>query len=129
MDQIADMLVRIQNGIGAQKEALDLPHSSMKEAIAKIMLSEGYIGNFEVMAKMNKKYISLTLKYIGKKKNIISGLKRASRPGRRLYVGAEKIPTIQSGFGTVILSTSKGLMTGEEAGAKKLGGELLCYVW
>ena len=129
MDQIADMLVRIQNGIGAQKEALDLPHSSMKEAIAKIMLSEGYIGNFEVMAKMNKKYIRLTLKYIGKKKNIISGLKRASRPGRRLYVGAEKIPTIQSGFGTVILSTSKGVMSGEAAKAQKLGGEVICYVW
>ncbi len=129
MDQIADMLVRIQNGIGAQKEALDLPHSSIKEAIAKILLAEGYITNYEVMAKMNKKYIRLTLKYIGKKKNIISGLKRASTPGRRLYVGAEKIPTVQSGFGTVIMATSKGLMTGEAAGTQKLGGEVLCYVW
>ncbi len=129
MDQIADMLVRIQNGIGAQKEALDLPHSSMKEAIARILQSEGYIAGFEVMTKMNKKHLRLALKYIGKKKNIIAGLRRVSKPGRRIYVGAERIPTVQSGFGTVIISTSKGLMTGEDAGAQKLGGEVVCYIW
>ena len=129
MDLIADMFVRINNAIKVQKELVDLPHSKIKEGLAHILLAEGYISKYETLTKMNKKYLRMVLKYVDRKKNIISGIKKVSTPGRKIYVGYKSIPSVQSGFGTAIVTTSKGLMTGEDAKAKKLGGEVLCYIW
>jgi len=129
MDLISDMLIRIRNAINAQKESVDIPHSKVKEGIAKLLVAEGYVTRYEALAKMNKKYLRLTLKYIGKKKNMIAGIKRVSTPGKKIYVGANAIPKVQSGFGTAILTTPQGLMTGEQAEDKRTGGEVLCYIW
>jgi len=129
MDSIADMLVRINNAVKIKKETVDLPHSKMKEALSRIMVGEGFVGKSEVMTRMNKKYLRLTLKYNDKKKSVIEGLKRISTPGRRYYVGVAKIPRVRSGFGTAILSTPRGLMTDVEARSNKVGGEVICYIW
>jgi small subunit ribosomal protein S8 len=129
MDSIGDVLVRINNALKVKKETVDLPHSKMKEGIGKILLEEGYISKCEVMTRLNKKYLRLGLKYTGDNKSIIEGMRRISTPGRRIYVGVQKIPRVQSGFGTAILSTPKGLMTDEGARASKIGGEVICYVW
>ena len=129
MDLISDMLLRIRNAINAQKEMVDIPHSRIKEGMARLLVAEGYVTKYETHAKMNKKYLRVTLKYIGKKKNMIAGLKRVSTPGKKIYVGADAIPKVQSGFGTAILTTPQGLMTGEQAEDKRIGGEVLCYIW
>lgn len=129
MDPIADMLTRMNNALGVRKEAVDIPHSRTKEGIAKIMLAEGYLGKCEVHTRMNKKYLRLGLKYASAKKGIIDGMRRVSTPGRRIYVGAGAVPRVRSGFGTAVLSTSRGLMTDEEAREKKIGGEVICYIW
>lgn len=129
MDVIADMFNRIRNAINAQKETVDLPHSKMKERIAQVLLEEGYITKFEALSRMNKKVIRITLKYTGKKKNMIVGIKRVSTPGRRIYVGKSSVPRVQSGYGTAIISTTQGVMTGDAATSNNLGGEVICYVW
>ncbi|OGC34460.1 30S ribosomal protein S8 [candidate division WOR-1 bacterium RIFOXYB2_FULL_48_7] len=129
MDTIADMLVRMQNALRSRKESVDIPQSKMKEEIAKILLAEGYIAKIEPHAKMNKKSLRLVLKYGTKKKGVISGMKRISTPGRRIYIGSDDVPYVQSGFGTAIISTSKGLMTDSQARKGKIGGEVICYVW
>lgn len=129
MDSIADLLVRINCGIDARKESVDVQHSKMKEAILKIMMTEGFITKYDSMARLNKKYLRVGLKYAGGKKNVISGLKRISTPGRRTYVGRDRIPRVRSGYGLAIISTSKGLLTDVEAREKKLGGEVVCYIW
>lgn len=129
MDTIADFMAAIKNAIAIRKEVVDVPHSKIKEEIAKILLGEGYIGKCDVMVRMNKKHLRIGLKYAENKKNVISGMKRISKSSRRVYVGARSIPRVHSGFGTVIISTSKGLMTDEAAREKKLGGEVICYIW
>lgn len=129
MDSIADMLIRVNNAIKVKKEAVDLPHSRVKEEIAKIMLAEGYISKCEVLTRTNKKYLRLGLKYDPAGKSLIEGLKRVSTPGRRIYVGARGVRRVRSGFGTAIISTSAGLMTDEAARAKKVGGEVVCNIW
>jgi len=129
MDSIGDVLVRINNALKVKKETVDLPHSKMKEGIGKILLEEGYISKCEVMTRLNKKYLRLGLKYTGNNKSIIDGMRRVSTPGRRIYRGADAIPRVQSGFGTAILSTSRGLMTDEKARADKIGGEVVLYIW
>jgi len=129
MDQITDMFNRIRNAINARKEAVDLPHSKIKEAIARIIMDEGFINKFEALTKMNKKVIRITLKYTGKRKNMIEGIRRVSTPGRRIYVGKDAIPKVQAGYGTAIISTPRGLMTGEGASSQKVGGEVICYIW
>jgi small subunit ribosomal protein S8 len=129
MDSIADMLVRINNALKVKKEAVDLPHSKMKEGIGKIMLAEGYISKCEVLTRLNKKYLRLNLKYDQANKSLIEGLRRISTPGRRVYVGVPGIRRVQAGFGTAIISTSAGLMTDEQARAKKIGGEVVCHIW
>lgn len=128
MDSIADMLIRIKNALAVKKESVDLPHSKMKEAIASLLQSEGFISKYDTFSRVNKKQLRLGLKYSGKK-SVVEGLKRVSSPGRRVYVGAGKLPRIRSGFGTAIISTSKGLMTDSNAREQKLGGEVICYVW
>ena len=130
MDSIADMLIRIKNAQRVKKDAVDLPHSRVKEAIARIMSAEGFVGTVATPARGAKKYLRILLKYPAEKgKVMIEGLKRVSTPGRRVYVGAGKVPRVRAGFGLAIISTSKGLMTDEEARAKKMGGEVICYIW
>jgi small subunit ribosomal protein S8 len=126
-DPIADMLTRIRNAGKALLPAVELPHSRMKESVAKILRNEGYVADVAVEGNVMKK-LKIRLKYQGKK-NVIEGLKRVSRPGLRRYVGSTEIPRVLSGMGVSIVSTSEGVMTGTQAKKKNLGGELLCYVW
>jgi small subunit ribosomal protein S8 len=126
-DPISDMLTRLRNGGRALQPHIELPHSRLKENIAKILKSEGYVGDVSVDGKTIKK-IKIRLKYNGKK-NVIEGLKRVSKPGLRKYVGATEIPRVRGGLGVAVLSTPEGIMTDVQARKKNLGGELLCYVW
>jgi len=126
-DPISDMLARIRNANRALLPSLEMPHSRMKEGIAGILKREGYIFDYSVEGKLPKT-IKLKLKYQGKK-SVIEGLRRISTPGLRRYVGATDIPRVRGGLGVAVLSTSEGLMTGNQARKKNLGGELLCYVW
>lgn len=129
IDPIGDMLTRIRNAIQVKFGAVEMPSSRLKVEIARILKEEGYIYNFEVMPKGSKKILKVALKYNSKMKNAINALKRISTPGRHLYVKSSRIPRVQSGFGTVVLSTSKGLMTDKLARQQKVGGEVLFFVW
>jgi small subunit ribosomal protein S8 len=126
-DPISDMLTRIRNANRALLPAIDVPHSKMKESIAGILKREGYINDFAVEGQLPK-VIKLKLKYQGKK-SVIEGLRRISTPGLRRYVGSTEIPRVRGGLGVAVLSTSEGIMTGNQARKKNLGGELVCYVW
>jgi small subunit ribosomal protein S8 len=121
------MLTRIRNAGRALLPAVELPHSRMKESVAKILRSEGYVSDVAVEGDAKKK-LKIRLKYQGKK-SVIEGLKRVSRPGLRRYVGSTEIPRVLNGMGVSIVSTPEGVMTGAQAKKKNLGGELLCYVW
>ena len=129
-DPIADMLTRIRNANTAKHDTVDVPASKMKLAIAEILLKEGYIKSYEVEEVGNFKTIHITLKY-GKNKNekVISGLKRISKPGLRVYANTEDLPKVLGGLGIAIISTSKGVMTDKEARKNNHGGEVLAYVW
>ena len=126
-DPISDMLTRIRNANRALLPSVDLPHSKMKESIAGILKKEGYITDFAVEGKLPKS-LKVKLKYQGKK-SVIEGLRRVSTPGLRRYVGATDIPRVRGGLGVAVVSTSEGLMTGNQARKKNIGGELICYVW
>ena len=126
-DPISDMLTRIRNAGRALLPAVELPHSRMKESVARILKSEGYVADVAAEGSKIKK-LKIRLKYQGKK-NVIEGLQRVSRPGLRRYVGATEIPRVLNGMGISIVSTPEGVMTGAQAKKKNLGGELLCYVW
>ena len=126
-DVIADMLTRIRNALSAKHETVEIPASNTKKAIAEILLKEGYVSNVEIIDGVQGT-IKITRKYDGKNK-VISGLKRVSKPGLRVYVGTEEIPQVLGGLGIAILSTSKGIMTGKEARTAHQGGEVLAYVW
>ena len=126
-DPISDMLARIRNAKRALLPAVEMPHSKIKESIAAILKREGYISDFAVEGKIPKT-IKLKLKYQGKK-SVIEGLRRLSTPGLRRYVGATEIPRVRNGLGVAVVSTSEGLMTGNHARKKNIGGELICYVW
>jgi small subunit ribosomal protein S8 len=126
-DPISDMLARIRNAGAAQLPVVKMPYSRLKEAAAKILKSEGYVGEVAV-AGDTKKEISIHLKFNGKK-SVIEGLKRVSKPGLRRYVGATEIPRVRGGLGIAVVSTSEGLMTDAQARKKNLGGELLFNVW
>ena len=126
-DPISDMLTRIRNANRALLPSVDVPHSKMKESIAGILKREGYINDFAVEGQLPK-LIKLRLKYQGKK-SVIEGLRRISTPGLRRYVGSTDIPRVRGGLGVAVLSTSEGIMTGNQARKKNLGGELVCYVW
>ena len=129
-DPIADMLTRIRNANTAKHDTVDVPSSKMKLAIADILVDEGYIAKYDLVEEGNFKTIRITLKY-GKDKNekIISGLKKISKPGLRVYAGAEDMPRVLGGLGIAIISTNLGVMTDKEARAKKVGGEVLAFVW
>ena len=121
------MLTRLRNGGRALQPHIELPHSHLKESIAKILKTEGYVSEVAVDGKAIKK-LKIRLKYNGKK-NVIEGSKRISKPGLRKYVGATEIPRVLNGLGVAVLSTPEGVMTGTQARKKNLGGELLCYIW
>ena len=127
-DPIADMLTRIRNAITAKKETVEIPASNMKKAIADILLSEGYVKDVKLVEDGYNGKIAVTLKYSAKK-SVINGLQRVSKPGLRSYSGVEDMPKVLGGLGTVILSTNKGILTGKQAKAQGVGGEVLCYVW
>ena len=126
-DPISDMLTRIRNAGAAHLPAVELPHSRIKESVAKILQAEGYVGEVAVEGE-TKKRLKIRLKFNGKK-SVIEGLKRVSSPGLRRYVGATEIPRVRGGLGVAIVSTSEGLLTDAQARRKNLGGELLCYIW
>ena len=129
-DSIADMLTRIRNAQTARHESVSVETSIMKKSIAQILLDEGYIAAFEEVesGKTNKDLV-ITLKYVNKNQKVITGLKRISKPGRRIYAGCEELPKVLGGLGIVIVSTSKGVMTDREARKLGIGGEVLAYVW
>lgn len=128
-DPIADMLTRVRNALAANKETVEVPSSNMKKAIANILLSEGYVSDVKLVEDGYNGKIVLTLKYVGKKKSVINGLKRVSRPGLRVYSDVETMPRVMDGLGVAIVSTNKGIMTDRQAKAANVGGEVLCYVW
>ena len=129
-DPIADMLTRIRNANTAKHDTVDVPASKMKLAIAQILLDEGYIKKFEVIEDGVFKTIHITLKYgADKNEKIITGLKRISKPGLRIYAGKDDLPTVLGGLGIVILSTNQGVITDKEARKLQVGGEVLAFVW
>ena len=129
-DPIADMLTRIRNANTAKHDTVDVPASKMKLAIAQILLDEGYIKNFEVIENGNFKTIHITLKYgVDKNDKIITGIKRISKPGLRVYANKEELPRVLGGLGIAIISTNQGIVTDKKARELQVGGEVLAYVW
>jgi Ribosomal protein S8 len=127
-DPIADMLTRIRNGVQARHETVDIPASKEKVEIAKILKNEGFIIDYSVSGDL-KKTITVTLKYGADNQKVISGIKRISKPGLRIYAKADKLPRVLNGLGIAIISTSTGMLTDKEAKAKHVGGEVIAYVW
>jgi small subunit ribosomal protein S8 len=128
-DTIADMLTRIRNANSMGYTEVTVPASNLKEDIAKILKEEGFIKDYKVKSEDNKKNLELTLKYGNKKERVITGLRRISKPGLRVYVKSDEVPRVLNGLGIAIISTSKGLMTDKEARKQNLGGEVLAYIW
>lgn len=128
-DSIADMLTRIRNAQTAKHETVSVESSIMKKSIAQILLDEGYISAFEEVDNGKFKDIVINLKYVNKNQKVITGLKRISKPGRRIYASCEELPKVLGGLGIVIVSTSKGVMTDKQARKLGIGGEVLAYVW
>jgi len=128
-DPIADMLVRIRNAIMARHDSVLIPASRMKLSIARIIKDEGFINDYEVLRGKPHRAIKIYLKYDDKNQTVLSGLERISKPGLRMHVQRKEIPRVYGGLGIAVLSTSKGVMTGQQAWRRGIGGELLCYVW
>lgn len=128
-DTIADMLTRIRNASSAKHESVDVPASNMKKSIAQILVDEGYVKSFQVIDDGKQGVIRLTLKYNAGKAPAITGLKRVSKPGLRIYANCEDLPKVMKGLGIAIVSTSKGVMTDKAARSANIGGEVLAFVW
>ena len=128
-DTIADMLTRIRNASSAKHDSVDVPASNVKKAIAQILLDEGYISGYTVIEDGKQGMIHIVLKYGPNKAQIITGLRRVSKPGLRIYTNVEDMPKVMKGLGIAILSTSKGIMTDKQARANNVGGEVLAYIW
>jgi small subunit ribosomal protein S8 len=128
-DPIADMLTRIRNALLARHDFTLVPSSRMKLSIAKILREEGFIQDYEVLKGKPQRVIKVYLKYTDKKEPVLTGLKRVSKPGLRIYVQRKEIPRVYGGLGIAILSTPKGVMVGQQAWREGVGGELLCYIW
>ena len=128
-DPVADMLTRIRNAGSAKHDTVDIPASKMKKTIAEILLEEGYIKNFQIIDDGTQGIIRVTLKYNAGREKAISGLRRVSKPGLRVYAGADELPQVLKGLGIAIISTSKGIMTDKKARAAHVGGEVLAFVW
>ncbi len=128
-DTIADMLTRIRNANSAKHDSVEIPASNLKKAIAQILLDEGYINGFQVIENGNQGVLKIALKYGPNKTQIITGLRRISKPGLRIYSDVENMPKVMKGLGIAILSTSKGIMTDKQARKANVGGEVLAYIW
>mgnify|MGYP003214084276 CR=1 FL=1 len=128
-DPVADMLTRIRNANNAKHETVDVPASNMKKSIAQILLDEGYIKAFQIVEDGTQGIIRITLKYGQNKESAITGLRRVSKPGLRVYAGVEDMPKVLKGLGIAIISTSKGIVTDKKARALHVGGEVLAFVW
>jgi len=128
-DPIADMLTRIRNANVVRRRQVDVPGSRLKRAIAQILREEGYLENVQWLEEGGRPILRLTLKYGPDRRRVITGLRRVSKPGRRVYVGKDELPRVMGGLGVAILSTSRGLMTDRRARREGVGGEVLCYVW
>lgn len=131
-DPIADMLTRVRNALEREHPTVVMPHSKIKESIAKVLQEEGYIEGYEVLPQSPRDVLQLKLKYLGgrrDRRSVITGLERVSKPGRRVYVGKDEIPWVLSGMGIAILTTSRGIITGQKARRLGVGGEVLCKVW
>ena len=128
-DPVADMLTRIRNANTAKHEKVDVPASNLKKSIAQILLDEGYIKSYEIVEDGTQGVIRIQLKYLAGKEKVISGLRRVSKPGLRVYAGADELPKVLKGLGIAIISTSKGVMTDKAARANHVGGEVLAFVW
>ncbi len=128
-DPIADMLTRIRNASNAKHDSVDVPASNIKKELAQILLNEGFIKGFDFIDDAKQGIIRVDLKYGKQNEKVISGIKRISKPGLRVYVKSDEIPRVLGGLGIVILSTSKGIMTDKVARKENIGGEVICYVW
>jgi small subunit ribosomal protein S8 len=128
-DPIADMLTRIRNGNNAKHDSVDVPASNIKKQLAQILLNEGFIKGYDVIDDEKQGIIRVDLKYGKQKEKVISGIKRISKPGLRVYVKGDEVPRVLGGLGIAILSTSQGIMTDKVARKEGIGGEVICYVW
>ena len=128
-DPIADMLTRIRNAVSAKHDNVLMPSSKMKVAIAKVLKEEGFIRDFLVEAENTRPMLKIELSYTGRKEPVLSGIKRVSKPGRRVYAGHDELPRVLGGLGIAVISTSHGVMTDRDASRKGIGGEVLAYVW
>jgi small subunit ribosomal protein S8 len=128
-DPVADMLARIRNGSLAEHEKVDIPSSKLRVRLAEILKEEGFIKNFRLIEDKRQGVLRVYLKYGPGQERVISGLRRVSKPGRRRYVGADRIPSVLGGMGVAILSTPRGVLTDRESRKAKVGGEVLCYIW
>jgi small subunit ribosomal protein S8 len=128
-DPVADMLARIRNGSLAEHEKVDIPSSKLRVRLAEILKEEGFIKNFRLIEDKRQGVLRVYLKYGPGQERVISGLRRVSKPGKRMYVGADRIPSVLGGMGVAILSTPQGVLTDRESRKAKVGGEVLCYVW
>ena len=128
-DPVADMLTRIRNGSLAEHEKVDIPSSKLRVRLAEILKEEGFIKNFRLIEDKRQGVLRIYLKYGPGQERVISGLRRVTKPGKRRYVGADRIPSVLGGMGVAILSTPQGVLTDRESRKAKVGGEVLCYVW
>jgi small subunit ribosomal protein S8 len=128
-DAIADMLTRIRNASSAKHESVDIPASNIKKDIARILLDEGYVKNVELIDDGKQGLIRIALKYTANKQSVISGIKRISKPGLRVYASKDELPKVLGGLGIAVISTSKGIMTDKNARAQGVGGEVLAFIW
>jgi small subunit ribosomal protein S8 len=128
-DPIADMLTRIRNAVSVGHERVAMPSSKMKVNIAQILVDEGYVDRYEVTGNGHHSELELVLRYAERRRSVIEGLKRVSRPGHRVYRGATELPRVQGGLGVAVVSTSQGLMADRDARKRRLGGEIVCEVW
>ncbi len=128
-DAITDLLNRLRNGMRAGHDRVDIPASRVRESVLKVLSEEGYVGTYRRVEEKGKSWLRVALKYDGEGEPIVNGLERVSRPGRRVYAAAKEIPEVLGGLGISILSTSRGIVTGQKAREQRLGGEVLCNVW
>lgn len=128
-DAIADMLTRVRNASSAKHESVDIPASNIKKDVARILLDEGYVKNVEYVEDGKQGLIRIALKYTGNKQNVITGIKRISKPGLRVYANKDELPKVLGGLGVAIISTSRGVMTDKKARTEGVGGEVLAFIW
>jgi len=128
-DQVADMLTRIRNAYMARKSEVDVPYTEFKKEIVRVLKEEGYIKDFKFVKRTPQSILRIYLKYDERGKPVIQGLKRVSKPGRRIYSGVKKLPKVMGGYGVAIISTPKGVMPDWKAREERVGGEIVCYVW